>query len=401
MIKKVFQLLVVCLLGACTEKDEVFEASFYECTSGITSNNLQHPLANRIDSLAETFINKGIPGIMISVRNKAGQYTASRGKSDLASNVDLQACNITRAGSTVKTFTAVTLLMLQEDGLLDLDDPISEYLSKKVFHGIENAENSTIRQLLNHSSGIHNYIQDTKFQTASLNDLIKEWQPEELLEYSRGRNAYFAIGTDVRYSNTNYILLGLIIEEVTGLPFYEVFEEMLFRPMHLNFTSFAATDPVPNGIIRGYVDLYSNLNLINATYYSGWDYFSADGGLISNTSDLSLFMAKLFQGELLSTESLSEMKSWIAPNEPNKDGFETFYGLGIFQIMTDYGPAYLHSGDAIGYFASMVYFPKQDIAISWASNGNYGKLDAIIQSKETMERIFEAILKTKSGYKEQ
>ncbi len=392
-MKKILQLIILFLLGACMEKDEVFEASFYECESNDISNNPQYPLANSIDSLAKNFTSRGVPGIMISVRNVEGQYTKSTGKSDLASDIDLKPCNITRVGSTVKTFTAVTILMLQEDGLLNLDEPISKYLSKRVLNGIENAKEATIRQLLNHSSGVHNYIQDNSFQTASLNDLIKEWQPEELLEYSRGRDAYFDIGTDVRYSNTNYILLGLIIEEVTGLPFYHVFEEKIFHPMNLSFTSFAATDPVPDGIIRGYVDLYSNLNLINSTYYSGWDYFSADGGLISNTSDLSLFMEKLFQGEVLSEASLMEMMNWIAPNEQDGNGFETYYGLGIFRIMTDFGPAYLHSGDAIGYFASMVYFPNQKTAISWASNGNYGKLDEIIQSKKTMEGIFKAILK--------
>ncbi|MEM1338214.1 MAG: serine hydrolase domain-containing protein [Bacteroidota bacterium] len=392
-MKKMFHLLVVFLMGACIEKDAVFEASFYACKSNIASNNLQHSLANTIDGLAEHFIDKGVPGIMISVRNKEGQCTISRGKSDLASDIDLKPCNITRVGSTVKTFTAVTILMLQEDGLLNLDDPLSKYLSKTVYHGIENAEKSTIRQLLNHSSGIHNYIQDPGFQTASLNDLIKEWQPEELLEYSRGRDAYFPIGADVKYSNTNYIFLGIIIEEVTGIPFYQVFEEKLFRPMNLSFTSFAATDPVPDGIIRGYVDLYSNLNLINATYYSGWDYFSADGGLLSNTSDLSLFMIQLFQGKILSEASLREMMNWIAPKYQDENGFETFYGPGIFKIITDYGPAYLHSGDAIGYFASMLYFPDQGVAISWASNANYGKIDNVIQSKETMEWIFEAILK--------
>ncbi len=389
---KMFQLLMLSFVCACTEKDEVFEASFYECKSGIASNNLQHPLANTMDGLAQDFITKGVPGMMISLRNSEGQYTVSKGKSDLASDVDLKPCNSTRVGSTVKTFTAVTILKLWEEGLLGLDDPISTYLPSAVFEEIANAEKSTIRQLLNHSSGIHNYIQDAKFQTASLNNLVKAWQPEELLEYSRGQNAYFPIGTDVRYSNTNYILLGMIIEAVTGIPFYKVFEEKLFRPLDLSYTSFAATDPVPHGIIRGYVDLYSNLNLINATYYSGWDYYSADGGLISNTSDLSLFMEKLFQGEVLSEASLSEMMDWMAPNDKDNDGFETFYGLGIFQIITDHGPAYLHSGDAIGYFASMVYFPNQDIAISWACNANYGKIDAIVQSKEAMERIFKSLV---------
>lgn len=393
-MKRIYPAFVfVLVLLACTEKDEIFEVSFYDCITDIQSNNPQHSLAPTIDGLADDFLSRGVPGIMISVRDSEGQYTVSRGKSDLASDVDLKPCNRTRVGSTIKTFTAVTMLKLWEEGKLELDDSISKYLEEDVLQGIANAKNATIRQLLDHSSGIYNYIQDTKFQTASLNDLIREWKPNELLDYARGRNAYFKSGSDVRYSNTNYILLGMIIEKVTGLKFYQIFQEKLFDPLNLDFTSFAATDPVPDGIIRGYVDLYSNLNLINATYYSGWDYYSADGGLISNTSDLSLFMYQLFNGELLQPSSRSEMMKWLRPKDQPKDGFETFYGQGIFRITTDHGPAYLHSGDAIGYFASMVYFPDQNVAISWASNANYGKMDDIIQSKQTMEKIFREILK--------
>ena len=104
----------------------------------------------------------------------------------------------------------------------------------------------------------------------------------------------FAPDADVQYSNTNYILLGEVISAVEGKPFYEVFDERIFQPLDLKHTQFASTDPVPEGIVRGYVDLYSNMNLINSTYYSGWDYHTADGGLISNAHDLNRFMDALF-----------------------------------------------------------------------------------------------------------
>jgi D-alanyl-D-alanine carboxypeptidase len=135
------------------------------------------------------------------------------------------------------------------------------------------------------------------------------------------------------------------------------------------------------------------MNLINSTYYSGWDYFTADGGLISNAYDLNVFMTRLFSGQLVSEVSLEEMLTWQAPKEEYGEGFETFYGLGIFRILTDHGPAYLHSGDAIGYYASMVYFPDQQVTISWAVNGNYGKLDDLTQSREAMEKIFDVVLR--------
>jgi D-alanyl-D-alanine carboxypeptidase len=184
----------------------------------------------------------------------------------------------------------------------------------------------------------------------------------------------------------------MIIEKVTGKPFYEVFREKIFEPQNLQFTQFAATDPVPDGIVRGYVDFYSNMNLINATYYSGWDYFTADGGLLSNAYDLNVFMTRLFSSQILTEPSIAELLSWQSPKEQFDDEFETFYGLGIFELTTEFGPAWMHSGDAIGYFASMLYFPEQKTTITWAVNGNYGKLNNITQTKTAMEKIFRVVL---------
>ncbi|SDM31943.1 serine hydrolase domain-containing protein [Kriegella aquimaris] len=391
-MKKVLIILAV-FHFACTEQDEVFQEDFFQCENTLSPNNIEHEKVEPVSEIMKDMVSKGVPGIMMSVHTEGdGYYSTSYGKSDLANQIDMQACNLTRVGSTVKTFTAVTILKLQEEGKLRLDDLLTQYLPDYLLDNIENAEETSLRQLLNHSSGIYNYIQDLKFQTASLNDLIKVWRPEELLDYARNRGAYFKPGTDSRYSNTNYILLGMVIESLEGKPFYEVFKDKIFIPLQLEMTQFAASDPVPDDIIRGYIDLYSKLELTNATYYSGWDYFSADGGLISNAHDLNIFLTNLFQGNLLSDASLKEMMDWQSPNEQDSEEFVTHYGLGIFLIETDSGPAYLHSGDAIGYFASMVYFPNQKTTITWAVNANYGKIDDITQKKGAMEKIFKSVL---------
>ena len=374
-MRKAILLLAILHFG-CTEQDEVFQEDFYQCKNTLIANDPAHEKAEAVNELMEDITSKGVPGIMMSVHTEEhGYFSSSLGKSDLANQIDIQTCNMTRVGSTVKTFTAVTVMQLAEEGKLQLDDSITEYLEAETLHNIANAKEVSIRQLLNHSSGIFNYIQDLKFQTASLNDLIKVWTPEELLDYSRNRDAYFEPGEDVYYSNTNYILLGMIIESIDNKPFYEAFEDRIFNPLGLEMTQFAALDPIPDGIVRGYIDLYSKMELTNATYYSGWDYFTADGGLISNANDLNIFLTNLFQGNILSESSLQEMMDWRLPNELDSDAFTTHYGHGIFQIETEYGPAYIHSGDAIGYFASMVYFPNQKITITWAINANYGMID--------------------------
>ena len=353
---------------------------------------LQNLSDAKYEALLKGITGEGVPGIVMSiVQPGTGLWTGASGMADLAGGVTLQPCNITRVGSTVKTFTAVTVLMLAEEGKLcagryGLGMPSSEDIID-----IENADKATIRQLMQHSSGIYNYIQNLQFQTASLNDLIREWKPEELLNFARNKPAYFSPGTDVSYSNTNYILLGMIIANVEGKPFYEVFKEKIFDPLGLTMTVFAATDPVPPGIIRGYVDFYSTLDVTDATYYSGWDYYTADGGLISNPNDMNSFFRALITGNLVSAASLKEMTDWMTPSETYPDFFPIYSGLGIFKMDTPWGEAWFHSGDAIGYYAVMIYFPGRQTFISWAVNGNYGKIDEITQTKQAMEKIFEVV----------
>jgi len=376
---------------ACT-KSEAGSPQTYLCSFPFADSSEHNPGNSKYQTLLDDITSAGVPGIMLSVYSpEDGEWLGASGLADIAGKVELKPCNITRTGSTVKTFTAVTILMLAEEGRISLDDKIEKYLPGDILDKLSNSRQSTIRQLLNHSSGIYNYIRNLKFQTASVNDLTRVWHPNDLLEYAYNKPAMFKCGEDVDYSNTNYVLLGMIIEKITGAPFYQAFRTRIFEPLHLESTQFAAEDPVPENIIRGYIDFYSKLQLMESTHYSGWDYYTADGGLISNVHDLSVFMRALFNGELISEKSLQEMLTWRLPKNPDPAFYPLSYGLGIFKIDTPYGIAYHHSGDAIGYFATMIYFEDSNTTLVWAANGNYGKIDELISSKSAMEKIFSTV----------
>ena len=169
---------------------------------------------------------------------------------DLHNNISMKSCNITRAGSIIKMYVAVTLLKLQEEGKLDLDDKVTDHLNDEILSKIKNTDKSTIRQLLQHSSGIYNYILNPQFQTASLNNLIKEWQAPDLLFYAKNMEPYFQPGEDVHYSNTGYIILGMLIEKIENKPLYQVLDEKIFTPLHQSKSFFAAKDKVPSGNAR-------------------------------------------------------------------------------------------------------------------------------------------------------
>jgi D-alanyl-D-alanine carboxypeptidase len=183
----------------------------------------------------------------------------------------------------------------------------------------------------------------------------------------------------------------MLIEAIEGKPFYDVFEEKLFLPLGLTLTSFAAEDPVPDGIVRGYIDIYSNLQVLESTYFSGWDYYTADGGLISNPYDMSRFFQSLMNGQIINAASLNEMLTWQTPKDPDPEFYPIDYGLGIFKIETPQGIAYMHSGDAIGYYANMIYFPDDSTTIVYAVNSNYGKIDQFVSTQSAIENILETV----------
>lgn len=379
--------ITIFLFNAC-QKSEDREPAFYNCNFNFADSSGANPNNSKYQELLNSITENGVVGITMSVyHSDKGIWMGASGKSDVHNNIDMKSCNISRMGSTIKMYTATTILKLQEEGRLDIDDKISTYLSGDNIDKIENADKATIRQMMQHSSGIYNYIQNLEFQTASLNDLLKEWKADDLLKYAYNKSAYFHPDDDVTYSNTNYILLGLLIEKIEGKPLYQVFDEKLFNPLGLIATQFAGKNPVPDGIVRGYIDLYSNLQVIESTYNSGWDYYTADGGLISNPYDMNVFFRALMNGQIINANSLNEMLTFKTPKTIDPDFFPIDYGLGIFKIETQKGIAYMHSGDAIGYYANMLFFPDDSTTVVYAVNSNYGKIDQFVSTKSALENI--------------
>jgi len=386
-----FIFITIVILSACSKSDDM-QSAFYNCNLNFADTSHANPKHGLYQSLLNEMTGSGVVGIEMSVFDENyGMWLGSSGKADLHNNVDIKPCNITRVGSTVKMFTATVILKLQEEEKINLDDKISQYLQGGHIDKIANADKATIRQLLQHSSGIYNYIQNLQFQTASLNDLIREWKAGDLLEYAYNKGKYFEPDDDVQYSNTNYILLGLLIEKIESKPLYKVFEEKIIVPLGLMNTQFAGKNPVPDGIVRGYIDLYSNLQVIESTYFSGWDYYTADGGLISNPYDMNLFFRALMNEQIIDAASLNEMLTWKTPKEQSPDFFEIQYGLGIFKMNTSKGEVYFHSGDAIGYYANMMYFPDDNTTVVYAVNSNYGEIDEFVSTKKAVEKIIAVI----------
>lgn len=180
---------------------------------------------------------------------------------------------------------------------------------------------------------------------------------------------------------------------VEGKPLFQVFDEKIIHALGLKHTQFAGKNPVPHGIVRGYIDLYSKLQVTESTYYSGWDYYTADGGLISNPYDMNVFFRALMGGRLINLKSLEQMLAWKTPSSQDPEFYAISYGLGIFKMTTAKGDVYFHSGDAIGYYANMLYFPSDSTTVVYAANSNYGQIDPFISTKNAIDKVIQGTKK--------
>lgn len=347
-----------------------------DCTYSATTS---HPRAAAYQAVLDQYVAKGLPGISALVRDENGVWVGASGKADIAENIDMKPCTVSKACSITKTFIGALCLRLVEEKAFQLDDPASKYLSGEVLDNVKNLRESTIRMLLNHTTGIADVIDDNSFYLAVLNSPARKWKSDELIRYVYGDEPEFAPGTDASYSNTNFLLLAMIIESATGNDHAALLREKIIEPLGLSSTFYYWHDPVPANTAQGYFDLYNNGTILNMTNFntgSGNGY----GGLYSDVYDLQIFIEALVRDKnVLSESSLTQMLTFTPPVEDANRA----NGLGIFRDFLERAPdeyAYGHRGRDLGYTADMYWFPVKDRTMVYFVN--YGT-DAKSSLKQT------------------
>jgi D-alanyl-D-alanine carboxypeptidase len=299
-----------------------------------------------------------IPGALIYV-DDPGQcsWTTGLGMGNLASRQPMQVNNFMRIASITKTFTATVILQLVDQGKLRLDDPVGKYQPE-----VPNGAHITIRELLNMNSGLFNYTEDEGFDQAGLADPYKVWQPSELLAVAFKHPPYFAPGKGHHYSNTNYILLGLIMEQLTHLPAEQAFQRSLFGPLGLHqsslppLSSSAIPDPHAQGYMYG-TEKTGKGPTLNVTDWNPSVAWTA-GSAISTLHDLKIWAKALATGQLLSAATQKERLSW-GICAPVWLGKPRCYGLGV----EDFGGFLGHNGTIAGFQSWMGYQPQTGATI--------------------------------------
>jgi D-alanyl-D-alanine carboxypeptidase len=301
-----------------------------------TAHAAAPPRRANLPQLARSLVKAGAPGAIVYVRTPTATRSGAAGFANLSTHTTMRAADRYRIASVSKAFVAVVVLQLEAEGRLDIDDPVERWLPGVVPNGAA----ITLRELLNHTSGLFNYTDDPTFFETVVSNAARVWAPLELLAFAFAHAPTFRPGTNWSYSNTNYVVLGLVVEAVTGKPLGQSLQERIFAPLSLTSTSFPAGIELDATFVHGYVTLGQS-PLIDVTPALNPSWAWAAGGIVSNARDVTIFYRALLTGRLLPSVQLAEMKipSPVAGT----------YGLGISSTFTSCGSAVGHDGDFPGW----------------------------------------------------
>ena len=324
-------------------------------------------VSESLDAVLAAGVTAGLPGVALHIeRAGALVYSGAAGVASIELQTPLKTTDRFRIYSITKAFTATVVLQLVDEGVLSLDDPVTKWLDDPAVARIPDTDRITLRQLLNHTSGIYDYDDDddSQFkQDAFLGpdaDWARVWTLPELLAYADGANhaPYFAPGEGFHYSNTGYVLLGLVVEQATGRRFADELRDRILDPLALIDTALAEGGTVPDGTVDGYHLLGGGL--VNATAINlSWAW--AVGGIVSTAADVARFARAVFAGELVSPASFEEMFTYTPDPNPMLAGFG--WGMGVWMVPSEDGERVEAGGGGPGFTASMVRLPEAELTV--------------------------------------
>lgn len=360
-------------------------------TTSIASSNQEISFKNKVQqSMAEKLVQGDVAGISVYVDSPKfkNPILIAEGYSDKKNMIKTQPLTKYRIGSITKSFTGMSILILHDRGLLDINDKISKYIEVPY----KNIENITIKDALNMTTGLKGYINDLDEdipQTMENNlfyDFVNNHNTEKIApsklvdEAIRITDIYGYDNTKpFHYSNTNYILLGMIIEKVSGMTYEDFVRKNIIEPLSLKNTMIPETSDLPEDIAKGYVDfnedgIKDDMSKIDPSYV--W----SAGNIISDVQDIGNWMRSISRGSLISKNTTS----YLYKNGANASD-SAMYTAGI--IIIDEKNIW-HNGSVLGYHGDFYFDANTDSVIAILSNSNSENIDV---TKEIMELIISEI----------
>lgn len=325
------------------------------CTQSLESDKLDSLL-----KILETN-NKAMVSVAIS-KNGNVLYSKATGYASINKQEKIPATvnTVYRIGSITKMFTAILIFQLVEEKKLDLTTKLETY-----FPTVPNAGQITIENLLNHRSGIHNFTDDAAYKDY----MTQSRKQEEMVAIIAAAKPDFSPGQKAAYSNSNYVLLGYIVEKITGKTYTENLVARIISKVPLKKTyAGGKTNPAKEeSYSYAFEEKWTQMPETDLSIPAG------AGAIVSTPTELTQFITALFSGKLVSDSSLNKMKTIT-------DG----YGMGLFQVPFEYRKGYGHNGGIDGFASSVYYFPDDSLAVAVCSNGlSYSLNDILIAMLST------------------
>ncbi len=308
-----------------------------------------------LDALLNEGFKSNEPGAVALVA-KGGKviYRKAFGMANLELQVPMKPEHIFEIGSITKQFTAVGILMLEEEGKLSVNDPVTKWIENYPTHGYT----ITLHHLLTHISGIKSYTGLEKWTKVWRQDM----KPMEMIDLFKNEPMDFAPGEKWSYNNSAYFMLGYIIEKASGMPYPDFVEKRIFQPLGLKNTYYGSMSRVIANRASGY---QKNETFVNAEYLSLTQPYAA-GSIMSTVDDLLAWNTAIHAGKLVKKETLA--KAFVDPKLNN--GKYTHYGYGWGLNDINGSLTYEHSGGIFGYLSNGIYLPKEDVYVIVLSNCN-------------------------------
>jgi D-alanyl-D-alanine carboxypeptidase len=328
-------------------------------SSATASRSAAPPETVHLREALAALVAAGVPGALVVVRDGDRTVRLAAGYGDLARRTPMRATDRFRIGSETKTFVATVVLQLVGERRLSLADTVERWLPGLVPGG----QKITVRQLLNHTSGLFDYAEDKVFER-QLDNPVKVWAPRRLVAIATAHAPLFPPGARWSYSNTGYILLGLIVEQATGSSLGSQLRKRIFAPLRLRATSFDTKPQIAGRHAHGYTR-FRKPRLTDVSVISPSLLWAA-GAIVSTADDLVRFHRALFRGRLLRPGLLAAMETTVRVTPEQR------YGLGVFRTRWPCGVFWGHGGEIFGYetFADSRSDGKRDLVVAINADGS-------------------------------
>lgn len=328
--------------------------------SGCQEQQAAYEALNQL--LVDTFPADG-PGVVLLVNSPGvGEQIAKHGRANLTTGDPIQARNHFRIGDITKTFVSTLVFQMIEEDKMALADPIARHLPASIAARLPQEATITVEYLLTMRSGLPDYRHNPDFATAVAAEPTRAWEPEEALAFAYDQELLFTPGSEFHYSNTNYILLQIMIEEIMEEPLDEVLRDRILERLAIQDTYMEVSEALPGGYVPGYLDTDGDGELEPSTQL-GDARGLGDLGLVSTVLDLAEFTPALYQRSFTGEEGRARSL------ETADTGLGYEYGLGIMRRDSPWGPMWGHTNDVPGFSGAIWFLPERETTLVVLSNG--------------------------------